>query len=303
MLIHHVERYVDYRRKLGVGFEDGERTLTLFARYADHRGDSHITISRIHEWCSQAITPESARTKYNLLRRFSMFLRAEDSGHAAAPIGAFGCRRRPRPAPHLLHTEQIAAILAAALTLPNRTIKPYTYHCLFGLLAVTGMRVSEALGLQRSDLTRDGLLVRRSKGGGSRLLPIHPTTRQAIKVYLDRRDRAFSACDDLFIVCTGQAPDRSTVRKVFVGLARQLGIRGPTGTPGPRLHDLRHSFAVRSLEACAHDYDAVRRHMTALRDYLGHSSIEHTYWYLEATPVLMRTIATANEHRFVGGVR
>ncbi|ARS28748.1 tyrosine-type recombinase/integrase [Sphingomonas sp. KC8] len=303
MLIQHVERYVDYRHKLGVGFGEGEHTLTLFARYADDRGDSHVTIDRIHEWCSQSCTPQRARTKYNLLRRFSMFLRAEDPGHAAPPTGAFGCRRRPRPSPHLLHPEQIAAIMSAALSLPNSTIKPYTYHCLFGLLAVTGMRVSEALGLRRSDLTHDGLLVRRSKGGGSRLLPIHPTTREAVEAYLNRRNRAFSVSDDLFIVSTGRAPDRSTVRKVFVDLARQLGIRGPIGTPGPRLHDLRHSFAVRSLEACVHDYDAVRRHMTALRDYLGHSSILHTYWYLEATPVLMRTIATANEHRFVGGGR
>lgn len=303
MLIHHVERYVDYRRKLGVGFEEGEHTLTLFARYADEQGDSHVTIERIHEWCSQACSPERGRAKYNLLRRFSLFLRAEDPDHAAPPIGAFGCRRRPRPAPHLLHPEQIAAIISAALTLPDRKISAYTYQCLFGLLAVTGMRVSEALALQRSDLTLDGLLVRRSKGGGSRLLPIHSTTRDAVGAYLNRRDRTFSISDDLFIVSTGRAPDRSTVRKVFVDLARQLGIRGPAGTPGPRLHDLRHSFAVRSLEACAHDYDAVRRHMTALRDYLGHSSILHTYWYLEATPVLMRTIAAANEVRFLGGVR
>ncbi len=177
MLIQHVKRYVDYRRKLGVGFEEGERNLTLFARYADKHGDSHVTIGRIREWCSQACSPERARIKYNLLRRFSMFLRAEDPGHAAPPIGAFGRRQSPRPAPHLLQPEQIAAIMSAVLTLPNRTISPYTYHCLFGLLAVTGMRVSEALALQRSDLTCDGLLVRRSKGGGSRLLPIHSTTR------------------------------------------------------------------------------------------------------------------------------
>lgn len=303
MLIHHVKRYVDYRRKLGVGFEGGEHTLTLFARYADKHGDSHVTIDRIREWCGQACSPERARIKYNLLRRFSLFLRAEDPGHAAPPMSAFGRRQGPRPVPHLLQSDQIAAIMSAALALPDRTIKPHTYHCLFGLLAVTGIRVSEALALQRSDLTRDGLLVRRSKGGGSRLLPIHSSTREAVEAYLHRRNRAFSVSDDLFILQTGRAPDKSTVLKVFTGLARQLGIRGPVGTPGPRLHDLRHSFAVRSLEACAHDYDAVRRHMAALRDYLGHSHIEHTYWYLEATPVLMRTIATANEDRFLGGAR
>ncbi len=303
MLIHHVRRYVAYRRKLGVGFEEGEHTLTLFAQYADKRGDSHVTIDRIREWCGQACTPERARTKYSLLRRFSLFLRAEDPGHAAPPIGAFGRRKGPRPAPHLLRSDQIEAIMTAALALPNATIKPYTYNCLFGLLAVTGMRVSEALALQRSDIMPDGLLIRRSKGGGSRLLPIHRSTREAIDAYLKRRNAAFSVSDDLFILRAGRAPERSTVRKVFCGLARQLGIRGPIGTPGPRLHDLRHSFAVRSLEACAHDYDAARRHTVALRDYLGHSHIEHTYWYLDATPVLLRTIAAANEGRFDGGVR
>ena len=301
MLIEHVKRYVDYRRKLGVEFEEGERNLTLFARYADNYGDSHVTIGRIREWCNQACSPERARIKYNLLRRFSAFLRAEDPGHAAPPKGAFGRRQGPRPAPHLLQPEQIAAIMSAVLSRPNKTISPYTYHCLFGVLAVTGMRVSEVLSLQRSDLTRDGLLVRRSKGGGSRWLPIHTSTRQEIEAYIRRRNRAYSSSDDLFIVQTGRAPDRSTVRRVFADLARQLGIRGPVGTPGPRLHDLRHSFAVRSLESCAHDYDAVRRHMTALRDYLGHSHIEHTYWYLEATPVLMHAIAAANEDRFQGG--
>jgi integrase len=165
------------------------------------------------------------------------------------------------------------------------------------------MRVSEAISLQRSDLTSDGLLIRQSKNGESRLLPIHSTTRDAISVYLHQRDRAFSTCDDLFISNKGRAPSKSAVGNVFIYLARQLGFRGPVGNPGPRLHDLRHSFAVRSLESCTHDIDAVRRHMTALRDYLGHSSILLTYWYLEATPVLMRTIAAANEDRFLGGGR
>lgn len=303
MMIQHVERYVDYRRKLGAKFVEGEHALTRFARHADKCGDTHVTTARIHEWCNQACSPDRGRVIYNHLRRFSIFLRAEDSGHAAPPKGAFGSRKSPRPAPHLLQPEQIEAILSAALTLSNRTIAPYTYHCLLGLLAVTGMRVSEALGLQRSDLTCDGLLIRRSKGGGSRLLPIHSTTREAITAYLVRRNRAFSISDDLFICCTGRAPTKQSVGRTFNSLTRQLGIRGPIGTPGPRLHDLRHSFAVRSLEVCAHDINAVRRHMVALRDYLGHSSILCTYWYLEATPVLMRAIAAVNEDRFLGDAR
>lgn len=149
MLIRQVERYVDYRHKLGVGFEEGEHTLTLFARYADEHGDSHVTIERIHEWCSQACSPERARAKYNLLRRFSLFLRAEDPGHAAPPIGAFGCRRRPRPAPHLLQPEQIAAIISAALTYRTERSAPAP------ITTCSACWPSQACGCQRHSLCSD----------------------------------------------------------------------------------------------------------------------------------------------------
>src|SRR3546814_1912711 len=106
MLIHHVERYVAFRQKLGVKFKTSEAVLTRFAHYADKYGDIHVTTDRIQEWCSQACSPDRARETYNMLSRFSAFLRAEDPRHAAPPIGAFGARRRPRPAPHLLEPEQ-----------------------------------------------------------------------------------------------------------------------------------------------------------------------------------------------------
>src|SRR3546814_20211485 len=102
-----------------------------------------------------------------------------------------------------------SAILSAALTLPNRTITRYTYHYLLGLLAVTGMRVSEAINLQRSDLTSHGLLIRQSKNGERRLLPIHSTPRDAISVYLQQRDRACPTGDDLFI--SNNRRDRKSV--------------------------------------------------------------------------------------------
>jgi integrase len=191
--------------------------------------------------------------------------------------------------------------MMAALELPPKgSISPHTYHHLFGLLAATGLRISEALALKREHLTDDGLIVRSGKFGKSRLLPIHPTTRRALNRYLAVRARLNAGGDDLFAVTTGRAPLKSTVYQVFRRLAHQLGLRDLGRTPGPRVHDLRHTFAVRSLEVCAHDRCTVTTHMLALSTYLGHSEVAHTYWYLEATPVLLRGVAEASEQLFHG---
>jgi integrase len=299
MLIDNVIRYVALHRRLGLTFDEQSRTLTLYARYAEAHGDRYTSVTRIHDWCASASSPVRARTCYDAVRRLCAFLNAENPLHEVPPAGAFGRGKRPRPAPYLLEAYQIRAILEAALKLPHMgSIGPCTYHHLFGLLAATGLRVSEALALQRSDITDDGLIVRNGKFGKDRLLPIHETTRRALADYLTIRNRTDSDSNDLFVLGTGYAPSKVTAHVTFVRIARQLGFRGPTGTPGPRLHDLRHTFAVRSLEACAHDRQAVAHHMAALSTYLGHSDIAHTYWYLEATPVLMHNIATANEQLF-----
>lgn len=299
MLSNDVTRYVALYRTLGLSFREQSRTLHLYSSYAEAHGDQFTLVSRIHDWCATASSPVRARSCYDMVRRFCAYLNAEDSRHEVPPAGAFGRGGRPRPAPHLLAPHQIRAIMNAALDLPPKgSIRPHTYHHLFGLLAATGLRISEALGLQRDDLTDDGLIVRHGKFGKSRLLPIHATTRQALNEYLAIRTRLGSDGDDLFVVTTERAPHKVTAHIIFVKLARQLGLREPGPTPGPRLHDLRHSFAVRSLEACAHDRQAVAHHIAALSTYLGHADVANTYWYLEATPVLLHDIAAANERLF-----
>jgi integrase/recombinase XerD len=301
MLSDDVARYVALYRKLGLRFDEQSRTLHHYASYAEAHGDRYTLTSRIHDWCATASSPIRARICFDAVRRFCAFLNAEDPRHEVPPAGAFGRGKRPRPSPHLLEPDQIKRIMQAALALPPKgSIRPHTYHHLFGLLAATGLRISEALALQRDDLTDDGLIVRCGKFGKSRLLPLHATTRRALAGYVAIRDRLGGSGDDLFVVTTGRAPHKVTVHVIFVELARRLGLRGGRGTPGPRLHDLRHTFAVRSLEACAHDREAVGHHMAALSTYLGHADIANTYWYLEATPVLMHGIATANERLFQG---
>jgi len=302
MLSSHVARYVALHRRLGLRFDEQKRMLELYASWAEAHGDQFALTSRIYDWCATASSPNRAKTWFETVRRFCVFLNAEDPSHETPPANAFGRGKRPRPAPYILEPDQIRSIMRAALDLPPKgMISPHTYHHLFGLLAATGLRISEALALQRDNLTDDGLVVRYGKFGKSRLVPIHATTRQALTDYVAIRDRLGGDGDDLFVVTTGRPPHKTTVYCTFVRLARRLGFRGPPGTPGPRLHDLRHTFAARSLEACAHDRHAVAHHMAALSTYLGHADVANTYWYLQATPVLMHNIAEANERLFQGG--
>ncbi|USU18470.1 tyrosine-type recombinase/integrase [Paraburkholderia fungorum] len=301
MLSDDVNRYVAMQRGFGLKFDAPCRILLQFARYAEEHGDRYILTKRVFDWCRIASSPTQASTFFNAIRRLCVFLHAEDTRHELLPVGAFGPSQLPRPTPHLLDSDHVRAIMEAALELsPIDSIRPHTYHHLFGLLAATGLRISEALALKCSDLNEEGLVVRSGKFGKSRLLPIHPTTRLALARYLAIRDRFAADVDDLFVVTTGRSPNKSTVCRVFVQLARELGLRPPSPTRGVRLHDLRHTFAVRSLESCVHDRHVVANHMLALSTYLGHVNVTNTYWYLEATPVLLNHIAEACEHLFWG---
>ncbi|MDR7260498.1 integrase [Sphingomonas sp. BE270] len=301
MLNTHISRYVALHRSLGRKYDEQDRLLRLYAAYAGHFGDQHTQVQRIYDWCHTASSQYVAQTRFGTVRNFSLFAHAEDPAHEVPPAGVFGRGKRPRPTPHIIEPEQIRAIMAAALDLPPKgTISPHAYHCLFGLLAATGLRISEALALQCDDLGEDGLIIRNGKFGKQRLVALQPSTRQALEAYLATRARLGATGNDLFVTIRGRAPHKVRAHIVFVRLARQLGYRGPTGTTGMRMHDLRHTFAVRSLESCSPDREAVAHHMAGLSVYLGHTSVANTYWYLEATPVLLRDIAAASEHLYLG---
>lgn len=303
MLNTEISRYVALHRSLGRKFDEQERLLRKFGNYATGLGDSHTRIARIYDWCRASSSQNTARARFTFVRNFSLFAHAEDPAHEVPPAGVFGRGKKPRPTPNIIEPEQILAIMKAALELPPKgMISPYTYHYLFGLLAATGLRISEALALQRDDLVEDGLIIRNGKFGKQRLVALQPSTRQALQAYLAIRRRLGATGSDLFVTTRGRAPNKVVAHIVFVRLARQLGFRGPTGTPGMRLHDLRHTFAVRSLESCAPHREAVAHHMAGLSIYLGHSAIANTYWYLEATPVLLRDIAAASEQLHLGEV-
>jgi integrase/recombinase XerD len=301
MLNTEIVRYVALHRSLGLKFTEQERVLRKFGDYATAFGDSHTRIDRIYDWCRSTTSQNTARTGFTFVRNFALFARAEDPAHEVPPAGAFGRGKRPRPTPHIIEPEQVRAIMTAALDLPPKgAISPYTYHYLFGLLAATGLRISEALALQCDDLVDDGLVIRSGKFGKQRLVALHPSTRQALEAYLAIRTKLQATGNDLFVTTRHRAPNKVVAHVVFVRLVRKLGFRGPTGTPGMRLHDLRHTFAVRSLESCAPDREAIAHHMAGLSVYLGHVGVANTYWYLQATPVLLRDIAAASEGLYLG---
>jgi integrase/recombinase XerD len=159
--------------------------LRQYAAYAEGFGDRHTQVQRIYDWCHTSSSQYVARRRFDTARNFSLFAHAEDSGHEVPPAGVFGRGKRPRPTPTIIEPDQVRAIMTAALDVPPQgTISPYTYHYLFGLLAATGLRISEALALQCNDLVEDGLIVRNGKFGKQRLIALQPSTRQALEAYL-----------------------------------------------------------------------------------------------------------------------
>jgi len=194
-------------------------------------------------------------------------------------------------------------VLAAALVLPPANgLRRWTYHYLFGLIAVTGLRLSEAIGLQRSDVNLDEgvLTVRQSKFGKSRLVPLHRTTREALLSYAERRDAHLgSRCGPHFFVAErGGRLLHQYVHRVFWRLSREIGLRRPGDHTGPRVHDFRHRFAIRTLLDGYRKGIDVEQQLPVLSTYLGHACVRDTYWYLSACPELMEQAARRLDRRW-----
>ena len=303
MLSDDLTRHVDLHRGLGFRFRTQHGLLRSFVRFAEGHGDTFIYADRVLDWASQAPSPPQRRNRLVTVRRFALSLHAEEPRHEVAPADALGRATYRRRGPHIYSPEDIARLMEAAAALrPGKLDRPMIYTTLFGLLTATGMRISEALALRLDDITADGLIIRQTKFHKSRLLPLHDTTRSALDQYVLARRRMASSTETLFVSAKGEVLSDNTVRGVFQRLTRAMGLRGKTDRRDPRIHDLRHTFAVRSLERCGQDPNAVARHIAALTTYLGHAHVTDTYWYLQATPILMAGIAEANEAAHRGGV-
>jgi len=300
-IVDQVGRYVALKRHLGNKYVQNERILLALAGHVSARGEAVLRAETIVSWAATASSPAQARRRLGIARRFALWLHAEDERHEIPHRSALGRPREHRPAPRLPSDDEIGMLMEAALRLPPAgSITPHTLHCVIGLMAATGLRRAEVCNLWIDDVTADGLTVRETKFRKSRLVPLLPSTSEAVHRYLEIRKRLGGPCEHVFVLSTGRPLHPDVLSGMYIKLARRVGLRGGPEELGPRLHDLRHRFAVRSLEqAVATDRGRVNRHILALSTYLGHVNVSSTYWYLQATPVLMRAIAgdTEDMHR------
>jgi len=294
MLTQAIEGYLAVRRAAGFVMTVDAGLLRNFAKFAADRAESHVQQQTAVAWAAQAPSPHQRERRLGIVRRFVTHVRAEDPAHERIPPHVFA-HRRTRPFPYLFSDREIAQLLDATARLrPRGSLRPLTYFTLFGLLAVTGLRVSEALHLVVDDITQDGLLVRQTKFRKSRLVPLHETTAAALDGYLAQR-RAVARSAHVFVATTGRPITYPMINGTFHYLLRSVDLQAPMGgrTRAPRIHDLRHRFAVRALECTAGDRRSIAQQVLALSTYLGHAHVADTYWYLHATPRLMRHIADA----------
>lgn len=296
MLSHDVTRHIELRRGLGFKYRVQATLLRSYADFAEALGDKVIRTQTVKSWAALAPSAAQRRNRSLTVRRLARELHAEDPNHEVPPADLFGRPHRDRRTPHIYTTGELERLLGAAAQLrPPGSLRPVTYSTLFALIATTGLRVSEALALTLEDVSDDGLIIRATKFRKSRLVPLHETTRGALQRYVEHRMRPAPLEPTVFVGLGGRALSYSTVVSVFLRVARASGLRGGPGERGPRIHDLRHAFAVRALEQCARYEGGVARHILALSTFLGHAHVSDTYWYLQATPTLMAQIAADGE--------
>lgn len=295
-----IDAFLALRRAVGFQLETEEYLLHDFARWAAAHDETHVRTQTAMEWAAETRSPWQRERRLRTVAIFARHARAEDNRHEVPPICVFG-HKHVRPVPHIYSPDEVQRLLeTSSLLAPTWPRRPQVFTTLFGLLASTGLRVSEALDLRFGDVTADGLVIRKAKFNKTRLVPLHPTSATALDRYLDVRRRGSTVSDYVFISPKGGRLPYGTVLKWFLRLSREAGLGKGPGARGPRIHDLRHTFAVRVLESSPASASAVGPHVRALSTYLGHTHVADTCWYLHATPQLMRGVADACERLLEG---
>jgi integrase/recombinase XerD len=302
-----VQEYLTLRRSLGFKLRDAGKLLQAYVKFMEEQRAPYITTKLALAWAQQpsAVQPAEWARRLSVVRIFARHRSATDPRTQIPPEGLLPYRPK-RARPYLYSAQEIRCFLRAALSLPARGgLRPWTYHCLFGLLSVTGMRIGEArnLELQDVDLRTGVLTIRSGKFGKSRLIPIHASTRRVLADYLARRDRRWAArpvSSYVFLSNWGNQLDGGEIHRTFYALSRQIGLRGRSDSHGPRLHDMRHRFAVMTLLRWYRSGKDVERKLPYLSAYLGHVHVSDTYWYLSAWPELMREAMSRLERCWEG---
>lgn len=302
-LLSLAEDYLAKRRALGFDLRIPGEQITAFARFVDAAGHTGPITTRITlDWVqgqSQHAKPSSWARRLDILRPFARYLARLDPATEFPQTAIFG-RAHRRLAPHIYSEQEICDLLAAARRLaPHGGLRPATYETIFGLIAATGLRLSEALHLRCGDVDLDQgvLTVRDTKFRKSRHVPLHPTVAEALNRYMVLRARHSAPHRDapLFLSSSGGALPKRTVHGVFQRLRGELrwSARGAYGQT--RIHDLRHTFICRRVQLWHESGADIGNAMAALSTYVGHAKVSDTYWYLTGVPELMAVAGTRFE--------
>jgi integrase len=278
--------------------------LRHFVSFMEQQKASIITTELALRWAQQPqnVLPAQWAARLSFVRSFARYWSATDPRTEIPPMGLLPYRTK-RTTAHIYSNDEIQKLMNAAWNLlPSTALRPWTYYSLFGLLAVTGMRISEVIRLDRTDLDlkQELLTVRLTKFSKSRLIPLHTSTVKKLKRYLHRRDQLYPQTPTTRLFLSNEATPLTgcTVRRTFVKLSRQIGLRKVGDSFGPRLHDFRHRFAVNTLLHWYHTGVDVEQRLPVLSTYLGHAHVTDTYWYLSAIPELLALTKNRLEKRW-----
>lgn len=302
-----IETYLAYRRRHGFKLSIDATQLQSFARFADRCGTAdHLTVALAIAWArsSQRPNPLTWARRIDVLRGFARFCLRDDPATEMPPRGLFGPAHR-RLVPHIYTEAELITLLEAANGLaPEHGLRPATCRCVFGLLAASGLRISEALALTRddADLKAGVIRIREAKFHRQRMVPLHPSVTVSLSAYAEWRDQCVPrpACDRFFLRDDGHAANQSGIRYALQTLCQQLGWQPRGDYPHHRLHDLRHTYIVRSALRFYEQGIDVDRAVLALSTYVGHAKVSDTYWYFTGIPELM-AIAAERFHRYTQG--
>lgn len=308
-----IEDYLAMRRSLGFKLRDAGMTLPDFATFMVRRRASYITQELALAWAQQPAHAQPAHWASRLchVRQFARYRSAIDPRTQIPALGLLPFKPK-RARPYLYTDEEIEQLLHVTLHTPlsphcpvriSCALLPWVYYCLFGLLSVTGLRIGEArnLKLEDLDLKAGVLTVRGGKFGKDRWIALHPSTCKVLTQYLHKRQRHWTGravSSYLFVSSWGNQLDIGTIHRAFYRASRRIGLRGPHDSKGPRLHDLRHRFATRTLVNWYRSKEDPERRLPLLSAFLGHVHVADTQWYLSASPELMREAMRRLEHRW-----